>query len=72
MISAILRGLARMAGDLREDVRRGRVEDLLRGVKPETVEMKFVDPVTGVGDEELAHRRGISPSKLIASPHSFS
>ena len=39
--------------------RRGRVEDLLRGVEAETVEMKFVDPVAGIGDDELAHRRGI-------------
>jgi hypothetical protein len=47
------------------------VEDLLRGVEPQAVEVELVDPVARVGEEELAHRPAVGPSKLIASPHSF-
>src|SRR5262245_47655890 len=35
---------------------RRLVEDLLRRVEAQAVEMKLVDPVAGVADEELAHR----------------
>ena len=31
----------------------------LRGVEPQAVEVVFVDPVGGVGEEELAHRAPI-------------
>src|SRR5690242_20178239 len=40
-------------------VRLRAVEDLLCGIEPQTVEMKFVDPVRRIGDEELAHWYGI-------------
>ena len=47
--------------DLGEDVRRGSgvVVDVLRGVEPQAVEVELVDPVGGVGDEELADRPGV-------------
>ena len=51
------------ATDLGENVRSRRIEDLLRGIQAQPVEVKFVDPVTGVADE-------FSPSKLSALPHS--
>ena len=35
------------------------VEDLLRGVESEAVEVELVDPVAGVGDEELADGPGV-------------
>ena len=60
------------AVELSEDVLGERIEDLLRGVEAQAVEMELVDPVAGVRDEELAHRRRRRPSKLIASPHSLS
>ena len=34
------------------------VEDLLRRVEPQPVEMILVDPVAGIGEKELAHRLG--------------
>ena len=59
----IVRRAARLArtrvADRRQDVRRRRVEDLLRRVEAQAVEVKLVDPVAGVGDEELAHRPGV-------------
>src|SRR5207344_2744429 len=56
------------------DVVRGSVEDLLRGIEAQAIEMKFVDPVASVGDEELADRGrrrpievdGFTPFVLIA------
>ncbi len=33
--------------------------DILRCVEAKTVEMEFVDPITGVRDAELAHRAGV-------------
>ena len=51
--------LARAPADRRQDVLARRIEDLLRRVEAQAVEMKLVDPVAGVGDEELAHRRRV-------------
>ena len=40
-------------------MRRRGVEDLLRRVEPQPVQVELVDPVAGVGDEELADRTGV-------------
>ena len=50
--------LVRRRRDLANDVRRRFVEDLLRGVEAKAVEVEFVDPVAGVGDEKLPNRSG--------------
>src|SRR5262249_24106623 len=41
-----------------QDVLVGIVEDLLRRIETQAVEVKFVNPVPGVGDEKLPHGRG--------------
>ena len=38
--------------------------DRLRGVEAQPVEVELVDPVGGVGDEELAHRPGVRPVEI--------
>ena len=38
-------------------------------VQPQAVETELLDPVERVVDEVFAHRRGCSPSELIAAPH---
>ena len=42
-------------------MRLGRVEDLLRRIETQTVEMKFLGPIRSVAREKLAHR-----SRLLA------
>ncbi len=42
--------------DFREDVWLRVVVNILGGIETEAVEMKFLDPVARVGDEEFAHR----------------
>src|ERR671925_230651 len=49
------RGAARFAGDAGDDVFGRRVENLLRRIEPQAVEMKLVDPVGGVRYEELTN-----------------
>ena len=51
---AAARLLAHAARDGSEDVLFGVVEDALRGVDAEAVEVELADPVRGVRDEELA------------------
>ena len=46
-------------GDGRQDVLGRGVEDLLGGVEAQAVEVELLDPVAGVGQEELAHRAGV-------------
>ena len=46
---------ARATADRFDDMRARGVVDLLRGVEPQAIQMKFVDPVAGVRDEELTH-----------------
>src|SRR5687768_18119837 len=41
-----------LRGDLGEDVRRGVVDDRLRGVEPEPVEVVLLDPQPDVGRSE--------------------
>jgi hypothetical protein len=52
------RGAAHRLDDFFENVRGGLVEDLLRGVETQSVQMELLDPVPRVADEELAHRAG--------------
>ena len=50
---------ARPSRHLGQHMRRRGVEDLLRRIEAQTVEMKLVDPVRGVRDHELAHGRRV-------------
>src|SRR5262249_46286455 len=56
--------LAHVIGDLRENVNLGSVTNVLRGVHPKPVEVKFLNPVSRVGNEILAHRPGIRPVEI--------
>lgn len=47
------------AHDRRKDMVGRAVEDLLRGVEPQAVEVEFIDPVAGVGEKKFAHRAGV-------------
>src|SRR5262249_45130539 len=57
--AAAPRRLAHAFPDRRHDVLFRSVENLLGRVQTQAVEMKLVDPVTGIGDEELAHRGAV-------------
>ena len=61
---AAARLLAHAIADRRHHVTWRRIEDLLRGIEPQPVEVKLVDPVSGVGDEELAHRTGVGAVEI--------
>src|SRR5262245_16154992 len=50
--------------DLRENMNRGSVANVLRRVHPKSIEMKFLNPVSRVGNEKLAHRPGIGPVEI--------
>ena len=52
--AAAARRRADAPADLRQEVRRGVVVDGVGGVEPQPVELVLVDPVAGVGQEELA------------------
>ena len=49
---------------LRDDVLVGRIEDALRGVEPQAVEVELANPVRGVLDHELPHRTGVGPVEV--------
>ena len=53
---ARLCGVASGPPDCSHDVFVGGVFHLLRGIEPEAVETKFVNPITPVSDEEFADR----------------
>jgi hypothetical protein len=40
-------------------VLRAVVDDRMDGVESKTVEMKLLDPIQGVMDDEIAHRRAV-------------
>src|SRR4051812_45105206 len=46
---------ARATGDVRDDVPIGFVEDLLRRVESQAVDVEFRNPVASILDEQLAH-----------------
>lgn len=71
-ITSVVRRLPEAAHNRREDVVGRAVEGLLRGVETQTVKVEFIDPVAGVGEKKSAYRPAFLPSKLAASPHSFS
>ena len=60
------------AGDGGNNVVLRLVVDGLEGVQPQAVEMEFVDPIAGVGNEELADRPAAGPSKFKACPQAVS
>src|SRR5205807_2712873 len=45
---------AHPARDSSQNVIGRVIVNVLRGVQPQAVEMKFIDPVAGVGDDEFA------------------
>src|SRR5205085_11923345 len=47
---------ARVTAGGRQNVVMGLIEDLLRGVESQAIEMKLLNPIAGVGNEELAYR----------------
>ena len=57
-------GRADPTTDRRQDVIVGGVEHLLGGVEAEAVEVKLLDPVAGVLDEELARGGGVVPVEV--------
>ena len=64
-ITVARRGLLSHARrNLRDDVLVGRVEDALRGVEPQPVEVELANPVRRVLDHELAHGTGIGPVEV--------
>jgi hypothetical protein len=46
------------AGYGRENMVCGGIVDVLGGIQAQAVEVKFLDPVAGIGNEKLAHRTG--------------
>src|SRR5919108_4018897 len=44
-----------LLGDRRENMHGRLVIDLLRGIEAQSIEMKLIDPITGIGEKELAH-----------------
>src|SRR5262245_35121049 len=56
--------LAHAIGDLRENVNLGSIVNVLRSVHAKSVEMKFLNPVSCVGNEKFAHRPGIGPVEI--------
>ena len=51
--------LAHTSAHDRNDVLHGVVVDRLRGVQPQAIEMKLIDPIARVGGEELADGAGV-------------
>ena len=57
-------GLPYAASDDGQDVIRGVVVNVLRGVQTKSVQMEFFNPVAGVGDKKFADRTGIGIVKI--------
>ena len=53
------RRLPHPAGDGRQDVVRGGIIDILRGIEAQAVKVEFLDPVARIGQEELADGAGM-------------
>src|SRR5262245_8774630 len=56
--------LPRFAAEAGEDMLRGRVEDLLCRIKSQAIEVKLLNPVSGIRDKELANGFGIWPIEI--------
>src|SRR5262249_39924042 len=54
--------------DLRDDVRRRRIEDLLGGVEPQPIEMKLFDPISGVGEKILTDGTAVGAIEVRRVP----
>ena len=50
---------AALPRDRGEDVIGRVVDDGLHGVEAQTIEMEFIDPIAGIGDEKLPDRPGV-------------
>jgi hypothetical protein len=62
------RDISNALADLGDDVSLAVIVDVLRRVEPQPVEMKLIDPVAGVGDEELAHRPAVLAVEVERGP----
>jgi hypothetical protein len=49
--------LSHRAADFRQNVRLGRVVNVLRRIQAQAVEMELLDPVRGVGRDKFAYAR---------------
>src|SRR5262245_15196265 len=58
------RDLTDAPGDGRQDMIVRRIVDVLRRIQPQSVEMEFINPVSGVGDEIFTHRPGVISVKI--------
>ncbi len=65
-------GLARGSRDGGDEMLWRRVEDLLRGIETEPVDVEFTHPVRDVAEDPFTYRSASGPSKFSASPHSLS
>src|SRR5690348_15771676 len=52
-------GSARCGGDLLQDVSGRAVENLLRRVEAQSVEVKLLDPIPNVREKKFSHGRGV-------------
>ena len=50
--------LANLARDRCQNMITGFVVNVLRGVESQAIQMKFANPIAGVGDEEFTNRLG--------------
>jgi len=53
-----------------DNVLRRAVNNRLRGVEAQSIKMKFADPITCVGDVELANGAGVFPVEIDRFPQS--
>ena len=44
-----------LLGDRRQNMHGRLVIDILRGIEAQSIEMKLIDPITSIGEKELAH-----------------
>src|SRR5688572_31246892 len=57
-----------LSSDFGEDVRRGGVEDLLRCIQSQPIEMKLADPIGRVVENELADRARVLAIEVDGFP----
>ena len=60
--------LAGTPGDRRDDMVFRLVVDGVQGVQPQAVDMELIDPIAGVGNEELADRSAVGAVEVQGMP----
>src|SRR5262245_36074046 len=56
--------LSHNRGDFSHNVPTRRIKNLLRRIEPQSIKMKFLDPITRVGDEKLSHWPAVRSGKV--------